>query len=128
MHTPVLQERPPMPAVIDTRIDADTFLEMQHLPQFRDKEYELIHGEMVEMAVPGAIHSDIAGEMYFRLRLHERERVNGKAFIEAGFRSEYDRYLLLRTSGERAGQSLCQPEQCRSSLTWRPKSSLRAIP
>ena len=95
MHRPVLQERAPTPAVID-RIDADTFLETQYLPEFRDQEYELIHGEMVEMAVPGAIHCDIAGELYFRLRLYERQHANGKAFIEAGFRSEFDHYLLLR--------------------------------
>ena len=97
MHTPTLQRQVPAPApVVEDRIDADTFLEIQHLPKFRDKEYELIHGEMVEMPVPAWGHGQYAGEIYSHLRDYARVTGLGSASTEAGVRSVYDPYTLLR--------------------------------
>ena len=85
MHTPVLQERAPMPAVVE-RIDADAFLEMQYLPEFRDKEYELIQGEMIEMPAPAWGHGRYAGRIFARLLDYEEKTDLGAASIEVGVR------------------------------------------
>ena len=95
MHRPVLQERAPTPAVIE-RIDADTFWEMQFLPEYRDKEYELINGEMIRMAAPGGVHGWLGGLIATYLNLFLFEHDLGRATIENAFASEYDSLLLLR--------------------------------
>ena len=97
MHTPTLQRQTlaPLP-VVDDRIDADTFLEIQHLPEFRDKEYELIHGELVEMAVPGAIHGKLVIRIGGQLDAFAMAGDLGHVTGENAFASEYDSGLVLR--------------------------------
>ena len=82
--------------VLERLIDADAFLEMQLLPEYRDDEYELIDGEMVKMPPPGFVHGELAGEVYYYLRQYVRQHKLGRATVEAGFRSAYDSRLVLR--------------------------------
>ena len=82
--------------VLERQIDADAFLEMQLLPEYRDDEYELINGVMVEMPPPGFVHGEFAGEIYHYLRQYARKHELGRASVEAGFRSAHDPHIVLR--------------------------------
>ena len=82
--------------VLERQIDADAYIEMQLLPEFRADEYELINGEMVKMTAPGVDHGLLAGVMFVFLWSHATEFDLGTTAVEAGFRSTYDRQLVLR--------------------------------
>ena len=82
--------------VLERQIDADTFLRMADLPEYRDSEYELIDGEMVEMPPPGFVHGEYAGKLFHYLWQYARKHELGRASVEAGFRSEFDPGLVLR--------------------------------
>ena len=82
--------------VLERLIDADTFLRMAELPEYRDSEYELINGVMVEMPPPGFVHGEYAGEIYHYLRQYARKHELGRASVEAGFRSARDPHIVLR--------------------------------
>ena len=97
MHTSTLQRQMTAPTlVVEEPIDVDSFLEMQLLPEFRDQEYELIHGEMIEMPAPAWGHGQYAGDIYSHLRDYARQTGLGSASTEAGVRSVFDPYTLLR--------------------------------
>ena len=82
--------------VLERLIDADTFLELEQLPDYRDREYELIYGEMVEMSVPGSIHGKCVLWLSAFIAMYLLENDVGEAMAESGNRSELDPYLLLR--------------------------------
>ena len=82
--------------VLERQIDADAFLELQLLPEYRGSEYELIDGEMVKMTAPGVGHGLLAGMMFMFLWNHVTEYELGTAAVEAGFRSTHDPNLVLR--------------------------------
>jgi len=72
-----------------------------------DKHYELIEGEIVEMAPPGWEHGTLAGEIYHYFRLFDPERKLGNPTVDSGFYPAADRSTLLSpdaafTSIERA--------------------------
>ncbi len=60
-----------------------------------DKRFELIEGELIEMPPPGEEHGFLAGEIYFMLRLYEKERKLGILTVDAGYYSPDDPYTLL---------------------------------
>ncbi len=82
--------------VLERLIDADAFLEMQLLPEYRDNEYELINGVMVEMPPPGFVHGEYAGKLFHYLWQYARKYDLGRASVEAGFRSARDPHIVLR--------------------------------
>ncbi len=82
--------------VLERLIDADAFMQMQHLPEYRGNEYELIDGEMVKMTAPGVGHGMLAGVIFAFLWNHVSEHDLGTAAVEAGFRSSHDPHLVLR--------------------------------
>ncbi|MCY4466975.1 MAG: Uma2 family endonuclease [Chloroflexi bacterium] len=82
--------------VLERLIDADAFLEMQLLPEYRDSEYELINGEMVEMPPPGFVHGEFAVELSHYIRAFAKARGLGRTTVEAGFRSAFNPRLVLR--------------------------------
>jgi Uma2 family endonuclease len=49
------------------------------------KNYELIRGELLEMAPPGAEHGDIASEIIVLLRSFAKQHKLGKVLTETGF-------------------------------------------
>ena len=82
--------------VLERLIDADTFLELVELPEYRDREYELINGEMVEKPMAGDVQGDLAGEIYGSIFIFLRNQSLGKANFEVDYRSAVDRFLVLR--------------------------------
>ncbi|MCY4145388.1 MAG: Uma2 family endonuclease [Chloroflexi bacterium] len=82
--------------VLERLIDADAFLDMQHLPEYRDNEYELIQGEMVKMTAPGFAHGELAGEICYYLRQYAKKHKLGRVAVESGLRSAFDPALVLR--------------------------------
>ena len=60
-----------------------------------DKHYELIEGEIVEMAPPGWEHGTLAGEVYHCFRLFDPERKLGYPTVDSGFYPAADRSTLL---------------------------------
>ena len=82
--------------VLERLIDADTFLELEQLPEYRDREYELINGEMIEMSVPGSIHGKLVIRLGGYIFIYLLENDVGEVMAESGNRSELDPYLLLR--------------------------------
>ncbi len=93
--------------VLERQIDADAFLEMQLLPEYRDGEYELINGEMVKMTAPGGIHGVLAGRVFGFIDRFALEHKLGITTVESGYRTPQDLYLVLRpdvafTSHDRA--------------------------
>ena len=82
--------------VLERLIDADTFLELEQLPEYRDREYELINGEMVEMSTPGSIHGKYVYRLSGYLFVYLLGNDIGEAMAESGNRSALDENLLLR--------------------------------
>ena len=60
-----------------------------------DKRYELIEGEIFDMAPPGGEHGYYAFEIGFFIRLFDRQRKLGVAMVETGFHPPNDRYTVL---------------------------------
>ena len=82
--------------VLERLIDADTFLELEQLPEYRDREYELINGEMIEMSVPGRVHTRLGSILHGNFWVFLLEHDLGEANMEGGYRSAIDPYLVLR--------------------------------
>lgn len=70
-----------------------TAAELYELPD--TERFELIRGELVEMAPPGFDHGDIASELISRLRMYAREHDLGRVSTESGFLLEHDPDLVL---------------------------------
>ena len=60
-----------------------------------DKRFELINGELFEMAPPGWEHGTLAGEIYHFFRLFDPERKLGNPTVDSGFYPAADRSTLL---------------------------------
>ena len=82
--------------VLDRLIDADAFLELERLPEYRDREYELIHGEMVEMVAPSMEYGFYVIEIGSYLRAFVGQRDLGMVVAESGSRAADNRHLVLR--------------------------------
>ena len=82
--------------ILERLIDADTFLRMADLPEYRDSEYELIDGEMVEMPPPGFVHGEFAVKLSYYIHAYAKARGLGRTTVESGFRSNFDPRLVLR--------------------------------
>lgn len=52
----------------------------------RLKRAELVDGEVVEKMPPGFDHGNVAGNIYFALRLYARKDNKGRVSVEGGFR------------------------------------------
>ena len=97
MHTSTLQRQMTAPTlVVEEPIYVDSFLEMQYLPEFRDKEYELINGKIIEMPAPGTILGKLVIRMGGQLDAFAMANDLGHVTGENGFASLYDTGLLLR--------------------------------
>ena len=82
--------------ILERQIDADAFLRMADLPEYRETEYELIDGEMVEMPPPGFVHGEFAVRLSYYIHAYAKARGLGRTTAESGFRSEFDPGLVLR--------------------------------
>ncbi len=82
--------------VLERLIDADAFMQMQHLPEYRGNEYELIDGEMVEMVAPGGIQGVLAGRLFGFIDRFAWEGELGITTVESGYRTPQDRQQVLR--------------------------------
>ena len=60
-----------------------------------DRRYELINGELFEMAPTGELHGLLAGDIYHFIRLFDPERKLGIAAVDAGYYSPDNRSTLL---------------------------------
>lgn len=60
-----------------------------------DARYELIEGELIEMAPVGGEHGTIAGEIFHLFRLYDPPRALGVPTVETGYHPANDRRLLL---------------------------------
>ena len=75
--------------------DVDSFWQFACQPENADKYFELINGEIVEMAPPGWEHGTLAGEIYFLFRLFDPERQFGSPSVDTGFYPADDRSTVL---------------------------------
>ncbi len=82
--------------VLDRLIDADAFLELERLPEYRDREYELINGEMAEMVAPGGIHGKSVLRLSGYIFIYLLENDVGEGMTENGYRSAVDPHIVLR--------------------------------
>ena len=82
--------------ILERLIDADTFLRMAELPEYRETEYELIDGEMIEMPPPDFVHGEFAVRLSYYIHAYANARGLGRTTVESGFRSEFDPGLVLR--------------------------------
>ncbi len=75
--------------------NVDEFWRFVCQPENADKYFELINGELVEMAPPGGEHSTIAGEIYHYFRLFDPERNLGTPTVDAGYHPPAGRDTVL---------------------------------
>ena len=61
-----------------------------HYAHNKFPEYELVKGELVEMAPPGGIHGGIAANLVAVLHPYVRQNNLGRVMVEAGFYLERD--------------------------------------
>src|SRR4051812_16925676 len=52
----------------------DEFWDFVHRPENRDRHFELVRGEVVEMSLPGKLHGFVCANVAFLLMLFARER------------------------------------------------------
>lgn len=82
-------------AVQERIYDVDAFWRFVCQPENADRYFELIYGEIVEMAPPGGEHSTIAGEIYHHFRLFDPQRNLGIPTVDAGYHPPAKRSILL---------------------------------
>ena len=73
----------------------DDVLELQGWDGKRDRKYELINGELIEMSPTNFWHGRFAGRIYRYLEEYAESRDLGAASVEAGFYSSDDCTTLL---------------------------------
>jgi Uma2 family endonuclease len=77
---------------VRAKLTGDDLLEIQAQT---GKRYELIDGELIEMAPTGMPHGDVCGNVYFALKLFVREHNVGKVLVgEVGFCTRNDPYTV----------------------------------
>ena len=75
--------------------DVDAFWRFVCQPENADRYFELINGEIIEMAPPGEEHGTIAGEIFLHFRLFDPQRKLGIPTVETGYYSLDDRRTVL---------------------------------
>lgn len=73
----------------------DDVLELQGWDGKRDRKYELIHGELIEMSPTNFWHGRLAGRLFRYFEDFAERGDLGAASVEAGFYSSDDRTTLL---------------------------------
>ena len=81
---------------LERLIDADAFLTLERLPEYVDREYELIDGEMIEMPAPGGKHGKFVLMLSGYIFMYLLQNDVGEGMTENGFHSELDARLVLR--------------------------------
>lgn len=69
------------------RAETRTWFTAEELWQMPDKDrrYELVKGELWEMAPVGIRHGDVASEVAWQLRTYTKQHGGGKVLVETGF-------------------------------------------
>ena len=75
--------------------DVDEFWRFVHQPENAERYFELINGELIEMAPPGWEHGTLAGEIYHCFRLFDPQRKLGIPTVGSGYYSLDDRHTVL---------------------------------
>src|SRR4051794_2232498 len=75
------------PAVSKALFTADDMYAIQGI---NHKDYELVRGELFELAPPTGLHGRIQGLVFMELELWTRATDSGYVFIESGFRLAED--------------------------------------
>ena len=75
-------------AQVRTLVTAEQFLELEGREKF--PRYELVQGEVVEMAPPGGIHGGIAASLTIALGSYLRQNNLGRVVVETGYRIQRD--------------------------------------
>ncbi len=75
--------------------DVDAFWRFVCQPENADRYFELINGEIIEMAPPGEEHGYLAGDIFHYFRLFDPQRKLGIPTVESGYYSLEDRSTVL---------------------------------
>ena len=75
--------------------DIDDLWQLVCQEENADKHFELINGELIEMAPPGGEHGTIAGEVFYFFRLFDPQRKLGIPTVDTGYHPPEERNLLL---------------------------------
>jgi len=76
-------------------LDIDAVTELLRQPEFADKRFYLIDGEIIEMSPVQRVHSRLASMIDFFLRGYVMSKDLGEVHIEHGFRPPGDRNTML---------------------------------
>lgn len=76
-------------------LDIDAVTELMRQPEFADKRFCLIDGEIIEMSPVQRVHSRLASMIDFFLRGYVMSKDLGEVHIEHGFRPPGDRNTML---------------------------------
>ncbi|MCY3917846.1 MAG: Uma2 family endonuclease [Chloroflexi bacterium] len=76
-------------------IDIDAVTELMRQPEFADKRFYLIDGEIIEMSPVQRVHSRLASMIDFFLRGYVMSKDLGEVHVEHGFRPPGDRNTML---------------------------------
>ncbi|MCY4070356.1 MAG: Uma2 family endonuclease [Chloroflexi bacterium] len=82
-------------AIQERVYDIDDLWEIVCQPENADKHFELINGELFEMAPPGEEHGYLAGEIFHLFRLFDPQRELGIPTVETGYYPLNDRSTVL---------------------------------
>src|SRR5688572_17524341 len=66
-----------MASVATKLMTAEEFYDWAHLPENRDKPYELVRGEVVEVTRPGKFHGFVCGNVVAALHNYARQKKRG---------------------------------------------------
>ncbi len=80
-------------AVQERLYTAEDLWELSHKESH--KRFELMRGVIVEMAPPGGVHGETAGEIYAWLRTYIKQHQMGRLTIETGYILSPDPYTIL---------------------------------
>ena len=75
--------------------DVDEFWRFVHQPENAERYFELINGELIEMAPTGEEHGLLAGILFLHIRSFDPEGRLGIPAVDAGYYSPDDRRTLL---------------------------------
>lgn len=76
-------------------LDIDAVTELMRQPEFADKRFYLIDGEIIEMSPVQRVHSRLASMIDFFLRGYVMSKDLGEVHVEHGFHSPVDRSTML---------------------------------
>ena len=68
---------------------------LARLPQYADRRFEIIEGEIVSMDASGEMHGSFAVEIVYHIRHFMRNNELGRATVETGHFASYDDTTLL---------------------------------